>query len=151
MNRLFSILLAAGLLIAGQAHAEKVMMARSYQGFEVTLEAVKNALESRGYTVAHEQRCDGGLKGFGYETDLYRVIFFGKPDEVRHWSNAHPEMIPYLPLKLAVIAEADQVLVVGFNPEELAELFTDKKLKIQFSRWKNDVESILTEVSRSGS
>ena len=151
MNRLFSIFLLAGLLIAGQVHAEKVMMARSYQSFEVTLEAVKKALESRGYTVAHEQRCDGGLKGFGYETDLYRVIFFGKPDEVRLWSNAHPEMIPYLPLKLAVIAEADQVLVVGFNPEELAELFTDKKLKIQFSRWKNDIESVMVEVSQSGS
>ena len=151
MNRLFSIFLLAGLLIAGQVHAEKVMMARSYLSFEVTLEAVKKALESRGYTVAHEQRCDGGLKGFGYETDLYRVIFFGKPDEVRLWSNAHPEMIPYLPLKLAVIAEADQVLVVGFNPEELAELFTDKKLKIQFSRWKNDIESVMVEVSQSSS
>jgi uncharacterized protein (DUF302 family) len=151
LNRLFSIFLLAGLLIAGQVHAEKVMMARSYLSFEVTLEAVKKALESRGYTVAHEQRCDGGLKGFGYETDLYRVIFFGKPDEVRLWSNAHPEMIPYLPLKLAVIAEADQVLVVGFNPEELAELFTDKKLKIQFSRWKNDIESVMVEVSQSSS
>jgi hypothetical protein len=77
------------------------------------------------------------------------VLFFGKPDEVRHWSNTYPEMIPYLPLKLAVIAEADQVLVVGFNPEELAQLFTDKKLKIQFSRWKNDIESVLAEVSQS--
>lgn len=151
MNRLLFIFLTAALLISGHVHAEKVMMARSYQSFEVTLEAVKKALESRGYTVAHEQRCDGGLKGFGYETDLYRVVFFGKPDEVRHWSNAHPEMIPYLPLKLAVIAEADQVLVVGFNPEELAQLFTDKKLKIQFSRWKNDIESVLAEVSQSSS
>ena len=41
--------------------------------------------------------------------------------------------------------------LIGFNPEELAQLFTDKKLKIQFSRWKNDIESVLAEVSQSSS
>lgn len=149
--KLLSLFLLALLLIAGHAHAEKVMMARSYESFSVTLESVKKALESRGYTIAHEQRCDGGLKGFGYETDLYRVIFFGKAEEVRHWSKVQPEMIPYLPLKLSVIAEEDQVLVVSFNPEELGLLFTDRKLQIQFSRWKNDIESVMQEISSPGS
>lgn len=143
---IFSLLML--LVCMGQAQAEKVMMARTYDSFEVTLESVKQALESRGYKIAHTQKCDGGLKDFGYSTDFYRVIFFGKPEEVRHWSKIEPAMIPYLPLKIAVFAEADQVLVVSFNPEELAVLFTDKKLKIQFSRWKSDIESVLTEVAK---
>jgi uncharacterized protein (DUF302 family) len=139
--------LLTGLLVVGHAHAEKVMMVRSYESFDVTMDLVKKALESRGYTVAHEQLCDGGLQGFGYKTDFYRVIFFGKAEEVRRWSTEHPEMIPYLPLKIAVIAEADQVLVVSFNPEELALLFTDRKLHIQFFRWKNDIQSVMDEIS----
>lgn len=146
--RFSSLILLCLLLVSGHANAENVMMTRSYESFEATLQTIKKALESRGYTVAHEQRCDGGLKGFGYETDFYRVIFFGKAEEVRHWSKQQPEMIPYLPLKLAVIAEEDQVLVVSFNPEELALLFTDKELQIQFSRWKNDIDSIMHEITQ---
>ena len=136
------------LVCMGQAQAEKVMMARAYDSFDVTFESVRQALEGRGYKVAHIQKCDGGLKDFGYTTDFYRVIFFGKPDEIRHWSKIEPAMIPYLPLKIAVFAEADQVLIVSFNPEELATLFTDRQLKIQFSRWKSDIESVFAEVTQ---
>jgi len=136
------------LLSTVSVQAESVLMARSYQDYKVTLESVKKALEARGYSVTHEQRCDGGMKGMGYETDLYRVLFFGKADEVRHWSTAYPEMVPYLPLKIAVIAEGEQVLVVSFNPEEIGLLFPDEELKIQFSRWKNDIDSVLAEVGK---
>ena len=147
MKQIIFILLFL-LTCSTHVQAEKVMMARSYDGFDATFESVRQALESRDYKVAHVQKCDGGLKDFGYATDFYRVIFFGKPDEVRHWSKAHPEMIPYLPLKIAVFAEGDQVLVVSFDPEELAVMFDDKALRTQFSRWKNDIESVLAEVSK---
>ena len=147
MKYLITVLMLAGLFVTGQLHAEKVIMVRSYDSFEVTLEAVTKSLEGHGYTVAHVQRCDGGLTDFGYTTDLYRVLFFGKPDEVRQWSRKVPEVIPYLPLKIALIAEDDQVIISSFNPEELGQMFTDRQLQIQFSRWKNDIESVMREAS----
>ena len=147
MKYLIAAMLLVGFLTTGHLRAENVMMVRSYDSFAVAQDAVTKSLESHGYTVAHVQRCDGGLTGFGYETDLYRVLFFGKPDEVRQWSKKVPELIPYLPLKIALIAEDDQVLISSFNPEELGQMFTDRQLQIQFSRWKNDIESVMREVS----
>ncbi len=136
------------LLISFSVQAENILMARSYESFEVVLETAKKSLESHGYTVAHEQRCDGGLTGFGYATDFYRVIFFGKPDEVRTLSQKYPQMIPYLPLKIAVFAEGDQMLAVSFNPEVYGEYFTHDELKTQFARWKNDIDSVLSEIQK---
>ncbi len=141
--------LAIGLLIfmtSLAAHAENILMTRSYQSFNVVLQAAKASLEGHGYTVAHEQRCDGGLKNFGYQTDYYRVIFFGKPDEVRYLSNTYPEFIPYLPLKLAVFAEGDQMLAVSFNPEIYGRFFPQEELKIQFARWKADLDSVMADL-----
>lgn len=144
MKQLALILLV--LLTNSLAHAENILMARSYHDFEVVLEETKKSLESHGYTVAHEQRCDGGLKGFGYNTDFYRVLFFAKPKEVRKLSKKYPELIPYLPMKIAVFAEGDQMLVVSFNPEAYAPLFNSPELQTQFARWKNDIDSVLRDV-----
>lgn len=133
--------------MAGSAAAETLLMARSYETIDVVLEKANKILEGHGYTVAHEQRCDGGLKGFGYATDTYRVLFFGKPEEVRHLSKTYPELVPYLPLKMAIYAEGDEVLVISFNPEEYGVLFPrDEKLQTQFSRWKSDIDSILAAI-----
>ena len=144
MNRYFLLILS--LFFAGPAAAETILMARSYESFEVVLEETRKSLEGHGYTIAHEQRCDGGLHDSGYKTDFYRVLFFGKPDEVRRLSKAYPELIPYLPLKMAVFAEGDQMLIVSFNPEEYALLFSQPELRIQFARWKSDIESVLAEM-----
>ncbi len=128
------------------AHAENILMTRSYQSYDVVLQAAKASLESHGYTIAHEQRCDSGLVHSGYQTDYYRVIFFGKPDEVRYLSKTYPELIPYLPLKLAVFAEDDQMLAVSFNPEAYGRFFIQEELKIQFARWKADLDSVMADL-----
>ncbi len=144
MRRLIiSLLMLAASLPAG---AENILMTRSYQSFDVVLQAAKDSLASHGYTVAHEQRCDGGLNHSGYQTDYYRVIFFGKPEEVRYLSQKYPELIPYLPLKLAVFAEEDQMLAVSFNPEVYGQFFTRQELKTQFARWKADLDSVLADL-----
>lgn len=140
-------LLLALTVFAGAVPAEQnLLMARSSSGFEVTIEVAKESLAAHGYTVMHEQRCDGGLKGMGYKTDFYRVLFFGKSHEVRDLSLKYPELIPFLPLKLAVYAEGDQTLVAIFNPQEMAPLFGSPEITLQFSRWKSDLVSILADI-----
>ena len=142
------LLLAASLLLAGGSGAESMIMGRVSMHAEIVIEYVKSSIEEHGYTVAHIQLCDGGMTDFGYESDLYRVVFFGKIDEVRMISRRHPELVSYLPLKIAVIAEKDETLLAVLNPEALAPFFPDEELQIQFGRWNSDLLSILKDVRR---
>ena len=89
------------------------------------------------------------MADFGYESDVYRVVFFGKVDEVRAISARHPELVSYLPLKIAVIAEKDETLLTVLNPEALAPYFTAEEIQIQLARWSSDLVSILNDVRRA--
>ena len=57
------------VLMMGSVQAENILMARSPNNFEVTLQVAQKSLEQHGYTIAHVQRCDTGLGDFGYKTD----------------------------------------------------------------------------------
>ena len=147
MVRCSILLLSAA--IGFSAHAEEILTVRSAQDFEKTMTSLQQSIEAHGYTVAHVQRCDSGLTGLGYVTDRYRIVFFGKFGEVRELSIRHPDLIPFLPLKIAVFAEGDQSIVTSINPESLGEFHADADLKVQFKRWENDLRSILAEQQAS--
>jgi len=136
------------ILVAGNVYAENILMARSPNSFDITLQVTKKSLEEHGYTVAHIQRCDTGLGDVGLKTDRYRLLFIGKPDEIRSLTKKYPKLIPYVPLKMAVYAEENESLVAIFNPENLSRLFPQRDLRVQFSRWKSDFESILEDVGK---
>ncbi|MCP5318246.1 MAG: hypothetical protein H6956_10030 [Chromatiaceae bacterium] len=143
------ILLGAAFLFARASVADNMIMARVPLRAEIVLEYVKASVEEHGYTVAHLQLCDGGMKDFGYESDFYRVVFFGKVDEVRMVSARYPELVSYLPLKIAVIAEKNETLLTVLNPEALAPFFPDEALQIQLGRWQSDLMSIFQDVRRA--
>jgi uncharacterized protein (DUF302 family) len=139
--------LGALLLLLTQAvQAENMVMRRVDHGFETSMILLKDKLEEYGYRVAHIQKCDGGLGDFGYQTDKYRLVFFGKLQEVRQLSNRHPELIPFLPLKIAVIKEQESVVLVALNPRTLSEFFPGRELDIQFQRWESDIRAIFSEI-----
>ena len=116
--RLLAMLVLSGASAA--VSADNMIMGRAALRAEIVLEYVKSSIEEHGYSIAHVQLCDGGMKDFGYTSDVYRVVFFGKIDEVRRISESHPELVSYLPLKIAVIAEKDETLLSVLNPEALA-------------------------------
>ncbi len=116
---------------------------------EVVFEYLTTSIEEHGYSIAHIQLCDGGMTDFGYKSDLYRVVFFGKVDEVRMISERYPELVSYLPLKIAVIAEQDETLLAVLNPEALAPYFSQEELQVQLGRWENDLASIFDDVRRT--
>ncbi|MGB0722477.1 MAG: DUF302 domain-containing protein [Gammaproteobacteria bacterium] len=130
------------------AQAENLLMSRTTLPFEQARAVLMSAIEEHGYTIAHEQKCDGGLGDFGYKTDLYRLFFFGKKDEIRALTAKYPQLIPYLPLKIAIIAEDKESIISVVNPDTLEKLFPEPELEIQFARWKSDFESILTDVRK---
>ncbi len=134
---------------AAAAQAQEILTVRSSLGFEQAISFLQNNIESHGYRVSLVQRCDRGLNNSGHETDLYRVIFLGKRDEIRLLSKSHPELIPYLPLKIAIFAEGEQTILSTINPAALDALFADDVLHAYFRRWETDLRSILYEVQMS--
>lgn len=146
MKRVMILLLAAFLsapLLAGQP----IMMARSKLKAGDAMEVLKETVKEYGYTIAHVQRCDGGMAEFDYKTDFYRVLFFGKLEEVRGILSRYPEMAPFLPLKIAVIAENDETVLASVDPRALGHLYGHNPvLQVQFARWYNDIHSMLEEL-----
>lgn len=144
--RILKYLAVALILLSHSVFAENILMVRSHQNFNDTMAAAKLAIEEYGYTIAHIQLCDGGLHEFGYKTDGYNVIFFGKLEEVQRIASENPEMVPFMPLKLAVIAEKDETIVSILNPLELEKYLGSRNLHVQFKRWESDIRAILDEL-----
>lgn len=146
-NMIKSLLFAFLLLSSLSVQAENMIMARTNISFDDAMILVKEKLNEYGYKIAHIQKCDGGLTEFGYKTGMYKSIFFGKFKEMRHITGTHPELIPFLPLKLVVMQEEKSTVMAVLNPDKLSEIFTDRDLKIQFWRWESDLRAILDEIN----
>lgn len=141
------ILLACSLLTASAFGAEeRLLMMRSTQSFPETMLAVQKTLGEYGYTVSRVQRVDIGLTTSGFKTDKYRIVFFGKPEEIRRLSKEHPELIPYLPLKMTLFAEEDETVLVAMDPTVLYDVVPTEEFRYQLMRWKNDIEAIMDEL-----
>jgi uncharacterized protein (DUF302 family) len=135
------------LLTSAPAQAENMLMVRMHQSFDNAMILLKEKLNDYGYKIAHIQKCDGGLSEFGYKTGAYKSVFFGKLKEMRHLTGSHPELIPYLPLKIAVMQENDTIVLASLNPLSLAHFFPDSDLQNQFGRWESDLRAIFDELA----
>ena len=149
MKPILRLFLLSLTLLSSSAMAENMIMLRVSHSFDNTMILLKEKLNDYGYKVAHIQKCDGGLTDSGYKTDFYKSIFYGKFEEMRHLTAAFPEIIPYVPLKIAVMQEKETVLLVAMNPEILTQFFPAEELAVQFSRWESDLRAIFEEVSET--
>lgn len=142
-------ILSVFTLATPAAMASPLFMARVPQTFPETMLELQEAIRNHGYTVSRVQRVDIGLTKSGYKTDKYRVVFYGKPEEIKAIINSHPDMIAYLPLKIAIFAEESETLLVAINPQHLVTSSTqirDNTLK----RWQQDLESIFDQMRSHG-
>jgi len=145
---LLAVLLLPLLILPAAASDNDMMMARLPMKADIALEYVKASIHEHEYLIAHEQLCDGGMTGFGYKTDTYRVLFFGKGEEVRMLSRKYPDIVSYLPLKMTVVAEKNETLLSILDPAFLMPYYNDRDTRIIFQRWKNDIRSIFNDVRR---
>ena len=127
----------------------EMIMVRSSHSFPETMANLQESIRKQGYTVSRVQHVDIGLTASGYKTDKYRVVFFGKKDELHHLMNEHPSLIPYLPLKVAIFAEGDETILVTANPMAFADLYPQSELSELFAQWKKDVSNIMKRVQFS--
>ncbi len=131
--------LAAG---AAPTFADELIMARVPTAFPEAMNALQEAIREQGYKLARVQRIDVGMSKLGYETAQYRVVFFGKPEQMERLPKRYPELIPFMPLKVTIFAELDETLLVTMNPATLATFFPDPALTDTFKAWEEDVYQI---------
>ncbi|VAW59251.1 hypothetical protein MNBD_GAMMA11-2617 [hydrothermal vent metagenome] len=144
-----SAILALCLLVVTKAHAVvtgEMLMVRSTEAFPETMALLQEAISKQGYTLSRIQRVDVGLSAKGYKTDKYRVVFFGKGEQIQQLSTHYPQLIPYLPLKIAIYAEGDNTILISANPSVFHDMFQLDELKPTFERWLKDISTILNTV-----
>jgi len=137
------------MFLVPPAWGEDLLMIRVKRTFPEAMNDVQLALKSQGYTVSRVQRVDVGLHASGFQTAEYRVVFFAKPEELHKLSELYPELIPYLPWQLVVIAEADDTLVFTANPSKLNEFFKHPELQALFVTWESDVRAVLSRLQQA--
>lgn len=149
----FRTLLFAGLLsglfftpVSQAVVTGEMIMVRSSEAFPETMSMLQEAIKKQGYELSRVQRVDVGLSKKGYKTDKYRVVFFGKGKQIQEISSKYPQLIPYLPLKIAIFAEGDNTILISVNPNIYNDLFNQPELKTTFDKWFKDITQILNSV-----
>lgn len=134
------------LLLPGlPAIAEELLMARVPMTFPEAMLKLQSTLKKYNHTLSRVQRVDIGLTAKGYKTDKYRIVFYGQADEIRQLADEHPQLIPYLPHKIAIFAEDEETMLVAVNPEMLF-LTDDPKLQATMKKWHEDLQLIFKDM-----
>lgn len=149
LSKGLAALTAGILLMFGHiALADNMMMARTTQTFPEAMSELQELILAKGYVVSRVQRVDIGLTTSGYKTDKYRVVFYGKPEEIRQLSQHYPELTPYLPLKISIFAEDKDTILVTANPQHLNKGGNDELAKV-INRWEADLVEIFRKMRES--
>ena len=148
MNKLMHWMGIAGLslFLTTPAMADGLLMARTNDQFPESMTLLQSAISSHGYTVTRLQEVNENLAKRHFASDMYRVVYFGKYDEIKQVTAKYPKLIPFLPLNITIFAEGDQAILVASHPRMLEEFFPDPDLKPVFERWGKDMEAIMDEV-----
>ena len=123
------------ICIAGQVAASDMLMVRTQQNFPEAMLTLQTSIKEHGYEITRVQRIDVGLTGMGYETDKYRVVFVGKPEEIQHLVDRYPVLSAYMPPKISIFAEGRETVLVTINPMVYADMIDDEAGKVMFRRW----------------
>lgn len=145
--RSFSFLLLMLFSLCSQAVVTgEMIMVRSSEAFPETMSTLQQAITDKGYSLSRVQRVDVGLTAKGYATDKYRVVFFGKGEQVKQLAAEYPQLIPYLPLKIAIYAEGDDTILISANPASFNDMFELPQLRPVFNQWQQDIIDILNSM-----
>lgn len=141
------LLFITGLFVMASAvnAADRLLMVRIPQTFPETMLKLQDTLTSHGYTISRVQRVDIGLTESGYLTDKYRIVFYGKADEVKLATERYPQLIPYLPLKIAIFAEGEDTLLVASSPLQLTDP-QEPDMRALLEKWAKDLQLILDDM-----
>lgn len=141
--------ISLALFLNAPAVADGLLMARTVNQFPEAMTLLQNAISSRGYKVTRLQQVNENLAKRDFRSDMYRVVYFGKYEEIKAVTAKYPELIPFLPLNVTIFAEGDQTILVASHPQMLQTFFPDPDLKPLFEHWGKDMEEIMDEVRKA--
>lgn len=133
-------------LASSMVVAEDLFMVRSSLSFPEAMAVLQQSIRDHGLTVSRVQRVDIGLTTFGYQTDKYRVVFFGDLESIRTVGDQYPELMPYLPVKIAIFAEGEETILLSSSFAHLRPYYTSATLQARFDAWESATRSILEAV-----
>jgi len=134
-------LLASAPLLAGE-----LLMVRSPLTFPEAQPRLEEAIQAQGYALSQAERVDIDLVAIGFSHGNYRVVSYGRPEEIKMLSRRYPELMPFLPLQVVIFGERGSSLLVAINPLYLQQFFSQPELAKVFNRWNYDLERILENV-----
>ena len=134
------------LTFSAAGRADELMMARSGRLFLEAMTTLQSAITARGYTITRLQEVNENLAKREFKSDMYRVVYFGKYEEIKMLAAKYPKLIPFLPLNITIFAEGDQAILVASHPRMLQAVFPNPDLKPVFARWEKDMLAIMDEV-----
>lgn len=124
------------------------LAARTRLDFHQTMEVIQQGLAMQGYEVVHVQRCDGALERLDYKSDFYRVILFGKLEQVRQITHEFPALASLFPLRITVFAAGTETIVSAINPLDILEITENDTLEPVFKQWHQDLLKLFARVNQ---
>ena len=79
----------------------------------------------------------------GYETGLYRVVFFGRPQHMAAVRRNHSVLMSYLPLKISLFEDEGRVVASILQPATLSYFFDDEEIRQLLNTWQEDMTKIM--------
>lgn len=116
--------------------------------FPEAMALLQEAITKHGYTVSRVQHVDKGLRQSGYQTGLYRVVFFGRPEQMAWVREHYPALMPYLPLKITLYEAEGYVGASALQPAALSPFFDKQKIQQLLEGWQADMTAIMAAYDR---
>jgi uncharacterized protein (DUF302 family) len=145
--RISSLIIVLALSFISQANlaSEAFINAGCEIPFPEAMAGIQNIIKKQGYTVSRVQYVDKGLTERGYKTDSYRVIFFGKNENIQLVRERYPALLPFIPLSIVVIENGQTTDISTLYPEMLSEIYKTDEIKELVKLWSDDVTQIFEE------
>jgi uncharacterized protein (DUF302 family) len=111
---------------------------------------LQESIVKRGYAVSRVQHVDKGLRQSGYQTGRYRVVFFGRPEQMTWVREHYPALMPYLPLKITLYEAEGYVGASALQPAALSPYFDEQQVQRLLDGWQEDMMAIMAVYGRCG-
>ena len=111
------------------------------------IDRITIAAENNGYRLVKIQAVDNALVKRGFEDPGVRILFIGKASAMEQAQAYYPPLLSMLPLKLALIVRAREIVVTSDDLDAWKEMFPEPQAHHLIDAWRKDLELILKDYS----
>lgn len=139
----FAVALMLAATSNGAGAEQAYLQATCELDFPEAMAHLQAGIAGRGYIVSRVQHVDQGLISRGYQTDEFKVVFFGQAEQMARAISDYPALIPFVPLSVTISRQEDHTVVSALAPGQLNKLGLPQGAEALIARWQQDVEAII--------